>query len=50
MAPRYDPLRVMLALSSLLQMPLVFVAAVIMMVLTVDRTLDLEKFWDRWLI
>mgnify|MGYP000524757659 FL=1 len=29
---------------------LVFVAAVIMMVLTVDRTLDLEKFWDRWLI
>ena len=29
---------------------LVFVAAVIMMVLTVNRTLDLEKFWDRWLI
>ena len=29
---------------------LVFVAAVVMMVLTVDRTLDLEKFWDRWLI
>ena len=29
---------------------MVFVAAVIMMVLTVDRTLDLEKFWDRWLI
>ena len=29
---------------------LVFAAAVVMMVLTVDRTLDLAKFWDRWLI
>ena len=29
---------------------LVFVGAVIMMVLTVNRALDLEKFWDRWLI
>lgn len=29
---------------------LVFVAAVVMMVLAINRTLDLEKFWDRWLI
>ena len=29
---------------------LIFAAAVVMMVLTVDRTLDLAKFWDRWLI
>ena len=29
---------------------LVFAAAVVMAVLTVDRTLDLAKFWDRWLI
>ena len=29
---------------------LVFVAAVAMMVLAINRTLDLEKFWDRWLI
>ena len=29
---------------------LVFAAAAVMMVLTVDRTLDLAKFWDRWLI
>ncbi len=29
---------------------LVFAAAAAMMFLTVDRTLDLAKFWDRWLI
>ncbi len=29
---------------------LVLVAAVIMAVLTVERTLDLARFWDRWLI
>ena len=29
---------------------LVFAAAVLMMVLAINRTLDLEKFWDRWLI
>ncbi len=29
---------------------LVFTAAVVMMVLTINKTLDLEKFWDRWLI
>lgn len=28
----------------------VLVAAVVMMVLAINRTLDLEKFWDRWLI
>ena len=29
---------------------LVFTGAVVMMVLTINRTLDLAKFWDRWLI
>ncbi len=29
---------------------LVLAAAVVMMVLTIERTLDLAKFWDRWLI
>jgi len=29
---------------------LVFAAAAAMMFLTVERTLDLAKFWDRWLI
>ena len=29
---------------------LVFTAAVVMMVLTINKTLDLAKFWDRWLI
>ena len=29
---------------------LVFIAAVFMMVLTINKTLDLAKFWDRWLI
>ena len=29
---------------------LVFAAAAALMFLTVDRTLDLAKFWDRWLI
>ena len=29
---------------------LVFAAAVVMLVLGIERTLDLEKFWDRWLI
>lgn len=29
---------------------LVFVAAVVMGVLTVERTVDLARFWDRWLI
>ena len=29
---------------------LVFLAAVFMMVLTINKTLDLAKFWDRWLI
>ena len=28
---------------------LVFIAAVFMMVLTINKTLDLAKFWDRWL-
>ena len=29
---------------------LVMVAAVVMLVLGIERTLDLERFWDRWLI
>ena len=29
---------------------LVFIAAAFMMVLTINKTLDLAKFWDRWLI
>ena len=29
---------------------LVFTGAVVMMVLTINKTLDLAKFWDRWLI
>ncbi len=29
---------------------LVALAAVIMMVLTVNKALDVDKFWDRWLI
>ena len=29
---------------------LVFVAAVVILVLGIDRTLDLGKFWDRYLI
>ena len=29
---------------------LILAAAVVMMVLAVNRTLDIEKFWDRWLI
>ena len=29
---------------------LVFAAAVFMMVLTINKTLDMDRFWDRWLI
>ena len=29
---------------------LVFVAAVVLMVMAMNRTLDIERFWDRWLI
>ena len=29
---------------------LVFAAAVVMLVLGIERTLDMERFWDRWLI
>ena len=39
-------LRIPLTLFSVL----IFAAAVVMMVLAINRTLDLEKFWDRWLI
>ena len=29
---------------------LVLIAAVVVMVFGIERTLDIEKFWDRWLI